>query len=127
MDVLGKRYEWGLLDELTGKFDVQAILKPALAAMAEAQAARAQLEAAAKQDALEERASAVKSSPVLSEIIEQIVIDEPKTVAEFKSGKEKALNALVGKVIGQIRQRKLTADVTGDAFAINQLLRQRLA
>lgn len=122
-----KRYEWGLLEELRGEFSPEAAMKPARDEAARQATAAAEFKAAEKQAAQEERVAAIKSSPVLDEIIEFVVTSEPKSVAEFKSGKDKALNALVGKVIGQIKAKKLTAENTADAFAINQLLRQKLA
>ena len=61
---------------------------------------------------------------MLDKLIDEVIASEEKTVAEFKAGKDKALNALVGKVIGQIRKNQLS--VQTDAFGITATLKKKL-
>lgn len=45
----------------------------------------------------------IKDTGALEAIIKKVIIDNPKAVEEFKSGKEPALNFLVGKVMRETR------------------------
>ncbi len=56
----------------------------------------------------------------LSKLIDAVLADQPKSVAEFRAGKDKAFNALVGQVIKASRGK-------GDPSRIGDLLRLRLA
>jgi aspartyl-tRNA(Asn)/glutamyl-tRNA(Gln) amidotransferase subunit B len=57
---------------------------------------------------------------VLDPIVAKVLADNPKSVAEFRAGKEKALNALVGQVMK-------TSGGRADPARVGALLRKRLA
>ena len=56
----------------------------------------------------------------LSAIVDSVIADNPATVADFRGGKEQALQRLVGGVMKATRGR-------ADARLVNQLLRERLS
>lgn len=119
---LVERFEYGLLDILEKKFDLKAAIAQYEAenTVLEHQAQAA--EAAEKKAKREEREASVKSDPVMDAILDTVIAQGTKAVTEYKAGKEKALNALVGMVIGQLKKQGLDAD----AFTINRLLRQKI-
>lgn len=117
--------EWGLLEELNGTFDPESMTKKytdAYKAFLDEQANREREE---KKAALETRTASIKIDDALNKIMDDVIASETKAVAEYKAGKEKALNSLVGKVIGQIRKNKLS--VEADAFGITTTLKQKLS
>jgi aspartyl-tRNA(Asn)/glutamyl-tRNA(Gln) amidotransferase subunit B len=62
----------------------------------------------------------VDSSDELVRIVEVVLADNQKSIAEFRAGKDKALNALVGQVMKASRGK-------ADPVRISELLRARLA
>lgn len=64
----------------------------------------------------------VTVDPALQKLIEEAVASEAKAVEQFKSGKEKALNSVVGKVIGAAKKAGLAAD----ALAINAAIKAHI-
>jgi len=62
----------------------------------------------------------VTDASAIEPIIDEVLAANPQSVAEFKAGKEKAFNALVGQVMKASRGKASPAQV-------NELLRQRLA
>jgi len=62
----------------------------------------------------------VTDAAAIEPIIDQVLAADPQSVAEFRAGKEKALNALVGQVMKATRGKASPAQV-------NELLRKRLA
>ncbi len=98
-----ERHEWGLLEELDGRFKPDEIKKPYIeknkALEKEASAAEKQAKAAEKQARVDE----VEDDPKLTALIDEVVAANPKAVAQFLEGKEKALNAVVGQVIGRMK------------------------
>lgn len=114
------RHTWGLLEELSGKVRPRDWVQPYIDAQNKI---RAELEAQAavqKEAAMKAREDSVVEDPAVVAIIKDVIAAETKTVEQYKSGKEKALNALVGKVIGQIKQRNLS--YADGAFGISKLL-----
>jgi aspartyl-tRNA(Asn)/glutamyl-tRNA(Gln) amidotransferase subunit B len=61
----------------------------------------------------------VTDSSAIEAMIEEIIAANPKSVEEFRAGKEKALNALVGQVMKASRGKANPAQV-------NELMRRRL-
>ncbi len=69
---------------------------------------------------IEEENLAVISDPsLLKEIIHQVLQKNPKSVEDFKSGKEKAFGFLVGQAMAQTKGK-------GDPVLLNNLLREKL-
>lgn len=64
----------------------------------------------------------VSFDPRLDTIATDVIARSEKAVNEYKSGKEKALNSLVGMVIGGAKKEGIPADAT----TINALLKQKL-
>ena len=56
----------------------------------------------------------------IGKIVDQVIAANPKSVEEYKSGKEKAFNALVGQVMKATRGKANPAQV-------NEILRRKLA
>ena len=52
--------------------------------------------------------------------MDEVIANNPKSVEEFKAGKEKALNALVGQCMKATRGK-------GNPSQLNELLRKKLA
>ena len=63
---------------------------------------------------------AVLAGAEIEKIVDEVIANNPKNVEEFKAGKEKALNGLVGQVMKASKGKANPAQV-------NQLLRQKLA
>lgn len=115
-------HEWGLLDELAGRFDPAAVLKPYRELQVKAEAEAAAREADRKVEQLKAREATVKEDPILMVIIDEVLSDGAKAVEEFKAGKEKALNSLIGKVIGAAKGKGFQPD----AFTVHRLLERRI-
>jgi Asp-tRNA(Asn)/Glu-tRNA(Gln) amidotransferase B subunit len=115
-------HEWGLLNELAGKFSPALISKTYRDLNRKADLEDSEREAKQKQKAQEDRAAAVKDDPALLTLIDEATSSETKAIAEYLSGKEKALNAVVGKIIGLCKKQSIQAD----AFKITTLLKKRL-
>lgn len=62
----------------------------------------------------------ISDTGALEKIIDEVIANNPKNVEEFKSGKEKALNGLVGQVMKASKGK-------ANPGQVNQLLRQKLA
>lgn len=62
----------------------------------------------------------ISDTGALEKIIEEVIANNPKNVEEFKAGKEKALNGLVGQVMKASKGK-------ANPGQVNQLLRQKLA
>jgi aspartyl-tRNA(Asn)/glutamyl-tRNA(Gln) amidotransferase subunit B len=56
----------------------------------------------------------------LERIVDKVIADNPKQVGDYRGGKEKALNFLVGQVMK-------TTKGTADATQVNEILRRKLA
>ena len=125
VDGIWKEYVmWGLLEELNGTFNPESVTKKYTDLRDAELAAAAAREKQEKEEAKAARLEAVQVDDVLDKLIDEVIASEEKAVAEFKAGKDKALNALVGKVIGQIRKNQLS--VQTDAFGITATLKKKL-
>lgn len=62
----------------------------------------------------------ISDTGALEKIIDEVIANNPKNVEEFKAGKEKALNGLVGQVMKASKGK-------ANPGQVNQLLRQKLA
>ena len=62
----------------------------------------------------------ISDTGALEKIIDEVIAKNPKNVEEFKAGKEKALNGLVGQVMKASKGKANPAQV-------NQMLRAKLA
>lgn len=118
-----ERHEYGLLEQLDGRFNVAAITKPYIVARDIALEEQAAKEAEEKRAEKEARAASVKIDDTLQQLIDEVIAGDPKAVEQFKAGKEKALNALVGKVIGELKKQGQEAN----AFAITTTMKKKLA
>lgn len=61
----------------------------------------------------------ISDTGALEKIIDEVIANNPKNVEEFKAGKEKALNGLVGQVMKASKGK-------ANPGQVNQLLRQKL-
>lgn len=124
VDGITTTHTWSLMEELQGKVDIKGWEQPAIDAIrTEREAERCQ-EIAQKQEQKDARRSAVTADPVLLQMIETVLVDPSSTKAidEYRQGKEKALNALVGKVMKLAKQHRHETD----AFAVNTLIVDQL-
>ena len=117
------RHEYFLLDLLEKKFDLDAVLAEVRKQMDASRQQQEEVAAQAKKDELAKRAESVSCPPELQEIIHAVVANNAKAVSEYRSGKDKALNSLVGLVIKESKSRRLE---TIDAFTITTLLKKSL-
>lgn len=112
------RYEWGLIEELAGKFDPAAVAAPYYADN--------KLEADETNDAIKDakktekqsRVDNVKADPKLIELINRVIADHPKVLAQFRAGKDRASNALVGVIISEMKATKELECPNAAAIAI---------
>ena len=108
------RYEWGLLEELDGRFNRAEKTAPFYVALkAEKQAT--ELSAKAEKQASQAARTDVPISAVVRSTIEALILAEPKFVADIKAGKEKALNGLIGRAMAQLKG-------SADALVIKKLI-----
>ncbi|MDR2015809.1 MAG: Asp-tRNA(Asn)/Glu-tRNA(Gln) amidotransferase GatCAB subunit B, partial [Azoarcus sp.] len=61
----------------------------------------------------------VTDSDAIEAMIEEVIAASPKSVEEFRAGKEKALNALVGQVMKASHGK-------ANPIRVNELMRRRL-
>ena len=61
----------------------------------------------------------ISDSAEIEKIVDQVIAANPKSVEEFRAGKEKAFNALVGQAMKATKGK-------GNPAAINGILRRRL-
>jgi len=127
LDGIKTRHTWGLVEQIQGKFDLDAVVAPVRERLKAAASAQKAAEEQAKKEKMEQREASVVVDDVLASLVKTVLNDSgsAKAISEYKSGKEKALNALVGSVIKQIRTQKL--NVSFDAFTINRALQAQLA
>ena len=62
----------------------------------------------------------ISDSGALEAIVDQVIAANPKSVEEFRAGKEKAFNALVGQAMKATRGK-------GNPAQINEILKKKLA
>ena len=115
-------YTWYLLDEIEGKFDPSAPSAPFVERAAEEQAILDKKEAEEKRKRMQDRINGIDTDKRLEIIITEVVKDNEKAVNEYRSGKEKALNSLVGQVIGKSKKEGGNCD----AFVISTMLKKAL-
>lgn len=122
IDDVTKRHTWGLLDQLQGKFNYRDLIRPYVETENKKKVEADAKVAEQKKIEAEHRKKSIVEDPAIVAIIKDVLASEVKSVEQFKAGKEKALNALVGKVIGKGK----SIGVTVDAFNITHLLKQKL-
>lgn len=123
-DRLIERHEWGLLEELAGKFDRTTVAAPYHAEN------KLKLDAERKQQTDEKKAEKqarvdeVQDDPKLITLITDVIAANPKIVEQVKAGKDKAANALVGQIIGKIKSsgERLEADPLQISVLLNKCL-----
>jgi aspartyl-tRNA(Asn)/glutamyl-tRNA(Gln) amidotransferase subunit B len=118
------RYEYHLLDVLEKIFDPNPLIDEALAEIKAERDRADAAEKAQKKIELEARKESVVADPELLKILDEAIAQNPKAIAEFKAGKEKALNSVVGAVIKKVREQNM--NVVDGAFGITTLLKERL-
>lgn len=117
-----KRYEYTLMDLLDKTFDRDKVLAEVrIYAAAEQKAADEQREQE-KLAAINERKAAIVISEQLHAVIMAAIVKNSKVLAEYKAGKNKALNALVGIIMIEARNKRISAD----AFAVTNWLKTQL-
>ena len=116
--------EYSLLDIVSGKVDLEAIKKPFREDQKEFDTLEAERVKQASNQAKDKRKASVESNAVLDEIIQKAIDENEKVVVEYKSGKEKSLNALVGIVLKEMKARQV--EVKDSAFAVSTILKERL-
>lgn len=121
--VLQLQHDYGLLEWLDGRFNLDSVVKPYVEAYKLELQERELKELEEKKAQKEARLAAVKVDGKLEQLIDSVLVDDVKAVEQYKSGKEKALNALVGKVIVQLKKQGQEAD----AFAITTAMKRKLA
>ena len=62
----------------------------------------------------------ISDAGAIEEIVDAVIAAQPAIVAEFRAGKEKAFNSLVGKVMGASKGKANPGEV-------NAMLRRKLA
>lgn len=120
-----EEHDYSLLDLIEKKVDLQAITAPFHERKRAYDRAQDEADKAEKKAAADERKQSVKADPALDEILTAAIAANPKPVEEFRSGKEKALNAVVGFVMKEIKAKGI--QVADAAFTVNTLLKQKLA
>lgn len=120
-------HKWFLLDSIEGKINIKKLTDEASKLIAAEQQEREAATQQQKQSELKAREAKVVVSDALSTVVAQVIgdVSYTKSIKEFKGGKEKALNSLVGGVIKLIREQQL--NIAADAFAINIALKQALS
>lgn len=118
------RYEYHLLDVLEKIFDPEPLIQKALAEIKAERDRADAAEKAQKKIELEARKESVVADPALLKILDEAIAQNSKAIAEFKAGKEKALNSVVGAVIKKVREQNM--NVVDGAFGITTLLKERL-
>lgn len=118
------RHEYFLLDVLENKIDLAAIKSPYLERQRAYDKDEENKSKALKVKEEAKRKDSVKSDPELDLIMNSALEANPKAVEEFKSGKEKALNAIVGFVMKEIKAKNI--QVVDPAFTVSTLLKQKL-
>lgn len=118
-------YEYFLLDLIEGKFDKEAICKPYRDRQQKWIDEQDQALKEQKDKEMQLRKDSVKTDPQLEAILDQAISANPKAIAEFKGGKEKALNAVVGSVMKELKTKNI--QIVDAAFTVNTLLKQRIS
>lgn len=126
LDGVTTRHQWGLLEQLSGAVKPSLWSQAALDKIQQAIDDRSTAEKQEKLDSMKKREDNVVVDDVLKRLVSAVCSDPlaHKAIAEYRAGKEKALNSLVGLVIKQIRAEQLS--VTFDAFTINRALQTAL-
>lgn len=124
-DIVVERRLYGLLDVIEGKIDLDSIKRPYLEANKKLVEELAEKEAAAKKAEMEKRVESVKIDPALEAIMDAAIAANAKAITEYKAGKEKALNSVVGAVIKEAKAKKIS--VADGAFGITTTLKKKLA
>lgn len=117
--------EWGLLDEINRTADYlywTSIREDYLSHCAGILCTETQRLKQEKQDKLNARLDAVSVSKNTLTIIEQVLSTSDDLISQYKEGKEKALNSLIGKVIKQVK----SAGISEEVFNISQTIKQKL-
>lgn len=72
---------------------------------------------------MQARLESASVSVEVDTVIEQAIQDNPQLVEQIKSGAEKAINALVGRILGKLKSANLHAN----PFDISVVLKEKLA
>ncbi len=118
--------EWSIFDETnnTPVFkDVCAIRLQYLTSRERKERERDQSLQDKKEQAMQARLESASVSVEVDTVIEQAIQDNPQLVEQIKSGAEKAINALVGRILGKLKSANLHAN----PFDISVVLKEKLA
>lgn len=124
LDEVTTRHTWGLIEEIQGKFNFDSVVHLVRERLKAASDKVKAAEVHTKKVLSEQREAGVVVNDTLANLVKAVLAENEPVVAEFKSGKDKALHSLVGRVIKQIKVQQLTVDF--DAFTINRAIQQQL-
>lgn len=118
-----ERHEYFLLDLLENKIDLAEIKRPYLERQAKFDVEQSNLEKKRKQEEKQQRNDSVQSTPELEKLIDDAIKTFPKAISEYKSGKEKALNVIIGSIMKEIKTKNIR--VLDAAFTVTTLLKKK--
>lgn len=121
-DELIARHTYGLLSVLNETFNLDTILQE-YRNENKILLQESEIRESEKRKAhLIERKAKVIEDPVLMKIITEVASSQQKIISEFNSGKEKALNAVIGMIIKRCKENNIMPDV----FNITMLLKEHI-
>ncbi len=116
--------EYSLMDIIENKIDLEGFKQPFKESQKAFDAEETERAKQASNQAKEQRKASVESNEVLDEIIQKVIDENEKIVVQYRSGKEKSLNALVGLVLKEMKARQV--EVKDSAFVVSTILKERL-
>lgn len=118
-------YEYYLMDLINKSFDIDAITKPL---KEKAKAEEAEMIEQQKNKKIEEKKQREndieKPSKELEDLLAEAISNNTKAVEEFKGGKEKSLNAIVGYCLKNAKERSI--NIKDGAFTVSVLLKEKI-
>lgn len=117
-------HDYYLMDLLDGSFDVDKVKLPFIEKQKKFNEMQEKLIQEEKNKISQERLSSIESSSDLDAILDECISQNAKAISEYKSGKEKALNSIVGMVMKTIKSNNIK--INDAAFTVYNLLKQRI-
>lgn len=124
-DQYHETHDYFLKDLIEGSINLDQIKRPFKEQQRQFDDQQAQQSKQIKDNEAQERKDSVKSTPELDQLLDEAISANSRACLEYKDGKEKSINVIIGYVMKEIKKRNIK--VNDAAFVVSTLLAEKLS